>query len=1159
MAATLANAWARRGDELILLCCYSGRGSCEQQLDPAVRVLWLADFMRGPAFLQPAVKVLTLRRLIRRIRPDRVVSFLTNVNITALLATRGLDLPLVVSERTDPAHSVNLEPMLRRLRRVLYPAAYGVIVQTHQSMPHLLQVAPGVKNLLSIPNPLPEGLPPARLQEPSGGRKILMAVGRFNPVKQFGMLIRVFAAIAPQCPDWDLVIHGEGPERLPCLHLVETLGMTERIRLPGYSKSIWSEFLQAHGFVLSSRVEGFPNALLEAMALGLPCVALDCPSGPAEISRKGLDAVLVPVDDEQALTGALLELMRASPEQRNAAGQAAARSVRERFSLASVLQAWDAVWSGPESQPLEVMHVISGLHHGGAETVLLRLLAASGEGTRHTVISMGNEGVMGPRFREAGIELHALDMQGPLSSLRGLWRLYRLLRARRPDVVQTWMYHADLLAGLVTRLAGIRALSWGIRNSGVGLSLGSRSARMAAWLCARLSGCLPGVIVACAHKAVRVHARWGYKADRMLVIPNGYDLDEWHPDPVRGQAVRAGLDVPEGAFLLACVARWNPQKDHQTLFAALAQCVRAHPGLRCALIGLGMSRDNARLVEMARHYGLLDNLLFLGRRDDVPALMQAVEIHVLSSVAEGFPNVVCEAMAAGAASVVTDVGDAALIVGEHGWVVPPRDAAALASAIEQAMRTVRSPQWPAQQAAARASLAARYGVQAMVSRYETAWRRLAADFPGPARRRRFDSNRAGIMSLAQLLLPKAQAPGEDALFPDAQAAARGSILFFVTNPAFLVSHRLALVLAARDAGHEVHVASMDGPAVADLQALGLQHHVLPLSRTGMRPWAEIRSLWAIWSLMRRLRPQLVHAVTIKSVLYGGLVSRLARVPAFVAAISGLGYLFVPGGGRRGLLRRLALFLYRLAFRHPNCRVIFQNEADRDEFLRFGLLRENQPVMIRGSGVDLQQFSPAPLPAGPIVIVMASRLLRDKGVMEFAEAARLSAARGDDLCWRIAGSPDPENPASIGPAELQAWQQAGVPEYLGEVNDVASLYADAHIVALPSYREGLPKSLIEAAACARPVITTDVPGCRDALVPGETGVLVPVRDARALADAALELARDEDLRIRMGAAGRKLAESEFDLHKIVREHMQLYEALLHGRSPGAAVEPDVPTQ
>jgi glycosyltransferase involved in cell wall biosynthesis len=218
-------------------------------------------------------------------------------------------------------------------------------VQTRRSAHHLLQVAPGVRRIAVIPNPLPDGLPACRQAEPAGERRVLAALGRFNPVKQFDRLIECFAALAPQCPDWDLCIWGDGPQREACLRRVRELGLESRILLPGFSRTPWDDLARAHAFVLNSRVEGFPNALLEAMALGLPCVATDCPSGPSELTLGGRLADLVPLGDEAALGQALLRVMRAGTAERQARGRAAAESVRARYGLDAVLRAWDDAWT----------------------------------------------------------------------------------------------------------------------------------------------------------------------------------------------------------------------------------------------------------------------------------------------------------------------------------------------------------------------------------------------------------------------------------------------------------------------------------------------------------------------------------------------------------------------------------------------------------------------------------------------------------------------------------------------------------------------------------------------------------------------------------------------------------------------------------------------
>ena len=369
------------------------------------------------------------------------------------------------------------------------------------------------------------------------------------------------------------------------------------------------------------------------------------------------------------------------------------------------------------------------------------------------------------------------------------------------------------------------------------------------------------------------------------------------------------------------------------------------------------------------------------------------------------------------------------------------------------------------------------------------------------------------------------------------------LMFVVNNPAFFMSHRVPVALAAQQAGYDVHVATMDGPAVADIQALGMTHHAIPMTRSGKHPLQELGTLLALVRLFRRVRPDVVHLVTIKPVLYGGIAARIARVPGMVAAISGLGFVFLSNSLRMRLVRAVVARLYRVALGHPNSRVIFQNANDRDLLKSLGAVRDGQVVMIRGAGVDLDAYraSPEP-PAPPVVVTMVARLLRDKGVREFVEAAALLRARGVPVTMQLVGGLDAGNPASATQDEVDAWQRDGAVQALGERSDIAELYAASHIAVLPSYREGLPKSLIEAAACGRAVVTTDVPGCRDAIEPGQTGLLVPVRDAQSLADAIARLAEDAALRQRMGAAGRALAEGEFDIKRVARVHVELYDAL-----------------
>lgn len=349
VAATLCNAWARLGHEVILAPTYTGKGTLFYELDSAVRVDWVADRLgkAGRTPLAPAVKLWVLRRMVRELQPDVIVSFLTNVNVMVLMATLGLGVPVIVCERTNPAVSTSASPNLQRLRRRLYPYASLVTVQAHASLEAMRQQAPGIRRLAVIPNPLPPELPASRLREAeathASKRRRLVAMGRLVPLKGYAGLIDVFGRLAPRFPEWELVIWGEGPQRAELETQVAGAGLEGRVLLPGRTSEPWEAMLASDLFVLTSEVEGFPNALLEAMALGLPCVTVDCPSGPAEISRDGEDALLVPLQAPAALEGALATLMADSAE-RERLGRRAAESVRERYGLASVLAQWQTLF-----------------------------------------------------------------------------------------------------------------------------------------------------------------------------------------------------------------------------------------------------------------------------------------------------------------------------------------------------------------------------------------------------------------------------------------------------------------------------------------------------------------------------------------------------------------------------------------------------------------------------------------------------------------------------------------------------------------------------------------------------------------------------------------------------------------------------------------------
>ncbi|MEX1214266.1 glycosyltransferase family 4 protein [Saccharospirillum sp.] len=371
-----------------------------------------------------------------------------------------------------------------------------------------------------------------------------------------------------------------------------------------------------------------------------------------------------------------------------------------------------------------------------------------------------------------------------------------------------------------------------------------------------------------------------------------------------------------------------------------------------------------------------------------------------------------------------------------------------------------------------------------------------------------------------------------------------TLLFVVNSPEFFVSHRMVIAREAVKQGYSVHVASANGNAVADIKALGCEHHPVDFARSGQNPLTELKALRQLIRLFRTLTPDLVHLITIKPVLYGGFAARMSRVPAVVAAVSGLGTVFLAESGIARLRRVLVQGLYRLAFSHSRLAVIFQNPDDRDMLLHAGALSRGQVRMIRGSGVELEAYPVRPEPKkGKAVVVMASRLLRDKGVLEFVEAARILNARGVPVVMRLVGDPDPGNPSSVTSEQLESWREEGIIQLPGFSSDIAEEYGKSNIVCLPSYREGLPKALVEAAACGRAVVTTDVPGCRDAIEANKTGLLVPAKDAVALADAIQQLVENPEMRAGFGLEARKLAERVFASDIIVARHMEIYRELL----------------
>ncbi len=371
-----------------------------------------------------------------------------------------------------------------------------------------------------------------------------------------------------------------------------------------------------------------------------------------------------------------------------------------------------------------------------------------------------------------------------------------------------------------------------------------------------------------------------------------------------------------------------------------------------------------------------------------------------------------------------------------------------------------------------------------------------------------------------------------------------TIVFLVTEDWYFWSHRVNLARAARDAGARVLVATRVATLGDEMRREGFEVVALPWSRRNHRLFDEVRALFAIRALYRRLRPDIVHHVAIKPVVFGGVAARLARHPAQVNAIAGLGYLETSRQVRARVLRPLFNGVLRFAWQGSNVHAIVQNPEDA-AVLQSHFLPAARVHTIRGSGVDIAHFAPSAEPASGdgVIATFVGRILWSKGVGEIVDAARVLRANGAAVQFRLVGDPDPENPESVPEATLRAWVDAGLVTWQRWSDDVPAAWRASHIALLPSYREGLPKSLLEAAASARAIVATDVPGCREIARDGVNALLVPPRDGRALADAVAKLAADSELRRRFGAKGREMVEREFAEAIIVAQTLTIYQQML----------------
>ena len=387
--------------------------------------------------------------------------------------------------------------------------------------------------------------------------------------------------------------------------------------------------------------------------------------------------------------------------------------------------------------------------------------------------------------------------------------------------------------------------------------------------------------------------------------------------------------------------------------------------------------------------------------------------------------------------------------------------------------------------------------------------------------------------------------------PGPQLQGRKPVLLFLINEAyFLLSHRTEILDAAIRSYDTFVVAPSDhvwapsGFSTREFEKKGARFLPIPMSRRGQNPVREVETFLAIFRIVRAVRPDVLHLLTIKAILYGGIAARLLRLRAVVFSVTGLGQIFIARGAFAGLRRAVVKQILRLVFSHPRARVILQNSEDLRYLVESGIVARESTILIRGAGVDVSAFQAVPEPAGPVVICFASRLLWEKGVGTFVDAARLLGGCSEAVRFVVVGDTKESNPRSVPSAMLKSWVEAGMIEWWGVRTDMPAVLASCHIFCLPTaYGEGVPKVLLEAAAAGRPIVASDIAGCREIVMHGQNGLLVPPNDPAVLAAALRRLIENGAERRRLGEAGREIAVREFDVTQVVARTIALYDELL----------------
>lgn len=676
--SVLANHWAECGAAVMLVTFE--RSTRDYALDSRIERISL-ELNEVSTSLVDAVsnnwrRFFALRRVLRAARPSAVISFEDRMNCLVLLAAMGSGIRCIVSERTDPRRH-RIDPIWAALRRLAYPLADALVLQTEALRGWGAQVSLDRSCVHVISNPLRFIRCSAR-SRPEPVCRTVVAMGRLIPAKGFDALLRAFAQVAGELPDWKIVIAGEGPERANLMALAESLGILRRLTLTDWVDEPADLLATADIFALPSRYEGFPNMLLEAMACGVAVIAT-ASAGACEIVTDGVDGLLVPVDSPSELAQALRRLATDGVLRRRLGQRALA--VSERYKVDAVIRKWDELITPPP----RIIFLARDLDIGGAQRQMIDLAAGlHRSGWKVAIATFYAGGALEPDLGGTGVPLICLHKRGRWDVIGFLWRLMRLFRNERPQIAHGLLGVPNVLLAVLKPLLGYPRVVWGIAASDMDLNQYGWLMRLEFRVSILLSKCAD-LMISNSRAGLDYHAAHGYPRERIVVIPNGVDVERFRPDSEARGRLRAEWGVTPDKPLIGIVGRLDPMKDHPNFLRAAADVANARPEARFVCIGDGPPAHRLALQELASQLGLGGRLLWAGARHDIEAVYNALDVTVSSSISEGLPNAVVEAMASGVPCVVTDVGDSADVVDGLGWVCPSQDSAALAKAILQAL------------------------------------------------------------------------------------------------------------------------------------------------------------------------------------------------------------------------------------------------------------------------------------------------------------------------------------------------------------------------------------------------------------------------------------------------------------------------------------------